>query len=352
MKKNRFNQQSQFSFIGFMLFCLDIGVTVCVVVFVYNILKNYHAPSYLIFVIMAIVIVLLAFVCSIIDMVRRKKTIEKPLYQILEATKSITFGNYAIELQPRHHRAYYDAFDLIMENLNQMARALADTEMLKSDFISSVSHEIKTPLAIIQNYAITLSKNNISDEQRQKSVKILVDTTDRLTHLVMNILQLNKLENQAILPPKTIVFVNQILENAILQYEKEIEKKQLELICDFEDIRLETVEPYLEIILNNLISNAIKFTSEKGTITLCLYVQRHQMVFSIADNGCGMSPTTGSHIFEKFYQGDTSHKQEGNGLGLSLVKKAVDYLEGEIEVESILNQGTTFTVKLGGIINE
>ncbi|MCM1260985.1 MAG: HAMP domain-containing histidine kinase [Prevotella sp.] len=352
MKKNRFNQQFQFSLIGFMLFCLDIGVTACVVIVIYNILKFFHIQSYLIFAIMVIVVILLALVCSIIDMIRRKKTIEKPLYQILEATKQITFGNYAIELQPRHSIARYDAFDWIMENLNQMARALSDTEMLKSDFISSVSHEIKTPLAIIQNYAIALSKTDISEEQRQKSVKILVDTTNRLTHLVMNILQLNKLEHQTILPQKTIVFVNQILENAILQFEKEIEKKQLQLSCHFEDIRLKTVDSYLEMILNNLISNAVKFTGEKGSITLCLYAQCNQMIFSIADNGCGMSPTTGSHIFEKFYQGDTSHKQEGNGLGLSLVKKAVDYLEGEIEVESILNQGTTFTVKLGGIIDE
>lgn len=352
MKRNRSNKQSQFSFVGFILFYLDITVTSCIVIVLYNVLKYYAMRPYIILMMMAIVISLLAFLCSIIDMIRRRKTIEEPLHQILEATKKITFGDYAIVLKPRHNIAHYDAFDWIMENLNQMAKALADTEMLKFDFISNVSHEIKTPLAIIQNYATALLHSEMSMEQRKKSAQILVDTSNKLTHMVMNILKLNKLEHQAILLEKKVVFVNQILENAILQFEKEIEEKQLQLICDFEDIRLKTVEAYLEIILNNLISNAVKFTDQKGIITLRLYTQNNQLIFSIADTGCGMSQDTGNHIFEKFYQGDTSHKQEGNGLGLALVKKAVDYLEGEIEVESVLGQGTTFTIKLGGIVYE
>lgn len=216
---------------------------------------------------------------------------------------------------------------------------------MKTDFISNVSHEIKTPLSVIQNYASML-KEEPSSEKRKEYADTLSTAAKRLAALTSNVLKLSKLENQTITPQKAEIRLDESLTECILQFEEEIDKKGLRLDCDIREITAVSDESCLELVWNNLISNAVKFTDEGGKIEISLKEEGGAVVFVISDTGCGMSSETGVHIFDKFYQGDTSHSREGNGLGLALVKKVIDILGGEIGVSSELGKGSTFTVKL------
>ncbi len=333
--------------LGYISFFLTIALTVTAVVFIHERVRTSYANSKTtIALIMLAVCFALSLICSLIDALRRKLTTDRAVEQILEATEKITSGNFKIMLTPRHSYSNYDDLDVIMDNLNKMAKELSKNEVLKTDFISNVSHEIKTPLAIIQNYATVLQNENLSPEERKEYVKTLTDASSRLNDLVMNVLKLNKLENQSFTPETTPVRLDELLTLSVFNFEEALEKKNITLECDLDEISLTTSPSHLEIVWNNLLSNAIKFTGENGKIKISLKKIGDNITVKISDNGCGMNSETGKHIFDKFYQGDTSHAKEGNGLGLALVKKVIDLLGGEIGVESELGKGTTFTVVL------
>lgn len=265
--------------------------------------------------------------------------------EILEVTKLMTRGNFKVSLKTKHTYNDYDAYDMIKEDLNKMAKELSKSEMLKNDFIANVSHEIKTPLAVINSYAKVLSDSSISEDERKKYLHNLQLSCNKLNTLVTNILKLNKLENQKLLPEFTSFNLSELLSDQILQFEELLEKKNIELICDIEDdLMINSEKNYLEIVFNNLMSNAIKFSHNSGIINISLKKQDDKYTIIFKDNGCGMDSETGKHIFDKFYQADTSHSKEGNGLGLALVKKVIDIIGGKISVESEIGVGTTFTI--------
>lgn len=333
--------------LGYISFFLTIALTVTAVVLIHERVRtNYANSKTKIALIMLAVCFTLSLICSLIDALRRKLTTDRAVEQILEATEKITTGNFKIILTPRHSYSNYDDLDVIMDNLNKMARELSKNEVLKTDFISNVSHEIKTPLAIIQNYSTALQNENLTPEQRSEYIKVLNEASLRLNDLVLNVLKLNKLENQNLSPEKTVVRLEELLTLSVFNFEEAIEKKNLTLECDFDEVSITTSPSYLEIVWNNLLSNAVKFSNENGTIKISLKKENGEAIVKFSDNGCGMNSETGKRIFDKFYQGDTSHAKEGNGLGLALVKKVIALLGGKIKVESKLGKGTTFTVVL------
>lgn len=335
--------------VGYFGFFIFIALTVTAAVIIYQaVAVVYDGDKRAISAIMLVVCLALALFCATIDAVRRKYTQEKAVEEILEATEKITSGNFKILLTPRHSRDRYDEFDLIMVNLNQMAAELSKSEVLKADFIANVSHEIKTPLAIIRNYATALAGDGLDKDERANYLKTLVDASARLTELVTNILKLNKLENLRISPEKQTVRLDELLAQTVFAFDELMEKKRIEFSCDIDEITVQVVPAYLETVLNNLFSNAVKFTPEGGAISVSLKKSHGDVVMKISDTGCGMTEETGKRIFDKFYQGDTSHAKDGNGLGLALVKRAIDLTGGEISVESELGKGSTFTVVLKG----
>ncbi|HBN12755.1 MAG TPA: sensor histidine kinase [Clostridiales bacterium] len=342
MKKRRNGLNN---FIGAVIFFLTITIVVMSAVLIFSAVEQSGNKTTIALVMFA-VIVFLAAVCTVVDWLRRKITVDRPVQKILEATDKIASGDFSVRLDIRHPVNRYDEYDCIMENFNKMAAELSRTEVLHTDFISNVSHEIKTPLAIIQNYAASLQNKNLDDRTREKYAQTLVGASKRLTALITNILKLNKLENQEIKPEYETVNLTETLAETVLGFEELIENKGLELECDFdEDVIIFSSPSYLETVWNNLLSNAVKFT-EKGKISVSLKKEKGQAVVKVSDTGCGISSETGKHIFEKFYQGDTSHSQEGNGLGLALVKKVIDFTGGTIAVNSELGKGTTFTITL------
>ena len=290
-------------------------------------------------------VLLLTFLFGTIDYVRRKIMVERPVKIITEATERIMQGDFSVCVRPMHG-AGMEGFNQIGMAINAMAAELSGTETLRTDFIANVSHELKTPLAVMANYATMLQRPGITEDERCEYAKAISETARKLAQLITNILKLNKLENQQIFPQPQEFDLGEQLCECLLVFEDAWEAKNLEIETDIEeDVRIKSDPELLSLVWNNLISNAVKFTPDGGTIGLSLKTEDGSVVVQVRDTGCGMKPEVGQHIFEKFYQGDTSHATQGNGLGLALVKRVVDILSGEIGVQSVYGTGSTFTVK-------
>jgi signal transduction histidine kinase len=292
-------------------------------------------------------VLLLSLIFVIIDSTARKFSVDRPAKRILEATEKVKKGDYSVKIEPIITIDDGNKFNLIIEDFNKMTEELSSVETLKTDFISNVSHELKTPLAVIQNYSTMLQAPNLTESQRLEYSKAITESSKRLSTLITNILKLNKLENQQIFPQFESYNLSEQLCECLLNFENVLEQKCLDIQVDLdEDVVVKSDKELLSLVWNNLFSNAIKFTEPQGRISVTLTQSDTHIVVSIADTGCGISPEMGKRIFEKFYQGDTSHATQGNGLGLALVKRVVDIVGGEITVDSTINKGSTFTVKL------
>ena len=338
----------KYTIFGFFMFFLTTGFNVVLGVLVYNSIKE--KSDIVVAAIILGVILVSAAICTAIDYLRRKIMIERPMNEIVDATQLMARGNFKIDLVPKHSYEYFDEYDILKENLNKMANELSKSEVLKNDFIANVSHEIKTPLAVIQNYAKALKNPSLDSETKEKYISNLVEACQKLNGLITNILKLNKLENQKLLPEIKEFNLSELLANQVLQFESLIEKKEIDLVCEIEeDLFIKSEESYLEIIFNNLMSNAIKFSNPKGMIYVGLKKEKQNYHITFKDSGCGMDKETGKHIFDKVYQGDTSRSKEGNGLGLALVKRVIDIIGGSIHVTSQIGEGTEFIITIRGV---
>lgn len=290
-------------------------------------------------------VVALSVLCASVDIIRRKFSIERPVKRILAGLARVKKGDFNTRIEPVNGGKLTNEFDAIIEDLNLMVGELAGIETLRTDFVANVSHELKTPLAVIQNYATMLQTPDLPEEQRVEYAKAVADASRRLSGLITNILKLNKLENQQLYPNAQKYNLSEQICECLLDFESEWEKKDLEIETDIqEDVFIKADSELLSLVWNNLFSNAIKFTEPGGTVTVRVKEDGDTVKCQVEDTGCGISPEVGKHIFEKFYQGDTSHSRQGNGLGLALVQRVVDIARGEISVNSIAGKGSTFTV--------
>ena len=292
-------------------------------------------------------VLLITFISASIDYVRRKLMVDKPVKQIMDALNKVMQGDFTVRIAPVKEFAGETGFNEIIRSINAMTAELQGTETLRTDFIANVSHELKTPLAVIGNYATMLQQPGISEAERMEYAKSISMAARRLAALITNILKLNKLENQQIFPQPQEFDLGEQLCQCMLAFENAWEKKNLEIETDIpDDVRIKSDPELLSLVWNNLISNAVKFTPEGGCISVAVKTEEQAVTVSVSDTGCGIDPETGKHIFEKFYQGDTSHATQGNGLGLALVKRVMDILSGEITVRSTPGQGSAFVVKI------
>ena len=292
-------------------------------------------------------VLLISAAMATIDYLRRKFTVERPVRKITEATSQMMEGDFSVRIDPVAKFGTDDSFHEIIECINKMAEELSGVETLRTDFIANVSHEMKTPLAVMQNYGTLLQTPDLPEEKRLEYAKAITDASRRLADMMTNILKLNRLENQQIYPHLTTFDLGEQLCESLLQYESLWEKKNIEIETHIDGgVFICADGELLSIVWNNLFSNAFKFTEDGGKVTLTLTADEEYATVKITDTGCGMTAEVGAHIFEKFYQGDPSRATQGNGLGLPLVKRVVDILQGEIAVESTVNVGTTFIVKM------
>lgn len=292
-------------------------------------------------------VVLLSLLFSSIDLARRKLTVERTARRIAAATQQIVSGDFSVRVAPVGRIATDDSFNEMVDCFNRMAQELSSVETLRMDFISNVSHEMKTPLAVIQNYGTLLQAPELSHEKRMEYAKGVTDGVSRLSDMMGSILKLSKLENQQIFPRAERFDLGEQLCETLLQYENVWEQRNIEIETELaENVTVCADRELLALVWNNLLSNAFKFTPEGGKISLSLTETEAYATVAVRDTGCGMTAETGAHIFEKFYQGDPSRATHGNGLGLALVKRIVDILQAEISVESAPGVGSVFTVRI------
>ncbi|MBQ7116845.1 MAG: HAMP domain-containing histidine kinase [Clostridia bacterium] len=274
-------------------------------------------------------------------------TIKIPITKLLDATHKISEGDFSVRVKLFHMFNAVNEFDVLARDFNKMAEELSTIETLKNDFIANVSHELKTPISVINSYATIIQNPEITEEERIEYAQIIANASSNLSELISGILRLNKLENQQIFPEKKKYDLGEQLCECMLKFESEWERKNLNIETDIsEEIIINADGELLSLVWSNLISNGIKFCDEGDTVHLSLKKEGTDAVVRVRDTGCGMNEAVMNRIFEKFYQGDASRSTKGNGLGLALVKRVIDITDGEIEVESEEGVGTEFTVRV------
>jgi signal transduction histidine kinase len=340
-------------FSSFLLFFLTVGfvVSCCMMLFL-NVLSRemglVYTPDNIADAakITFLNVVIITVLFKTVDFIRRRIMVERPVKMITDTAERIMSGDFSARVK-RMHGSGMEGFHRIGESINAMAEELSGVETLRTDFIANVSHEMKTPLAVMQNYGTLLQTPDLPEDKRLEYAKAITDSSRRLADMMTNILKLNRLENQQIYPNLTTFDLGEQLCECLLQYEGTWERKNIEIETDIaEGVLVCADAELLSLVWSNLFSNAFKFTEDGGRVALALTADEAYATVRVADTGCGMSAEVGAHIFEKFYQGDTSHATQGNGLGLPLVKRVVDIMQGEIGVESAVGVGTTFTVKI------
>ncbi len=270
-------------------------------------------------------------------------TVFSPLEKLNNATKEVASGNYNVHVE---YKGSIEEIQNTIDNFNFMTQELNSVEIMRNDFIANVSHEFKTPLSSMNGYVTLLQDPDLSEEDRKEYIALIFFNIEKLNDLVGNILQLSKLENQQTLPKPVSYRLDEQIREAIVLLETKWSEKNIALDIDMEEINYTGQQTLLFHVWTNIIGNAIKFSNQNGEIIIRLKQINSSIIVTIEDNGIGMDENTVRHIFEKFYQGDSSRKAQGNGLGLAVCKEILDKCNGKIQVESKKGEGSIFTITL------
>ena len=269
----------------------------------------------------------------------------RPMQQLIDATKEVRRGNFEVRV---HHKEKHPVTEMeeLVENFNEMVQELGGIEMFRNDFINNFSHEFKTPIVSIRGFAKELQIKGVSETQKMEYARIIEDESDRLARLASSVLELSKLEHQRIMGNRTEFYLDEQIRQTILLFEQEWSEKNLEMIPELVECKVVFDEEMLALVWNNLISNAIKFTPDGGTVAVRMTCGGRSVTVEIEDNGVGMTEDVRHHVFEKFFQGDPSHGKMGYGVGLAIVSRVVQLCHGSVEVESEKERGSLFRVTL------
>ena len=268
----------------------------------------------------------------------------QPIKKLEKAMEKVADGDFSVRIRTESSSS---EIQQIYAGFNLMAEELASTEILQTDFVSNVSHEFKTPINAIEGYSMLLQGSDDLTEEQNEYVEKILFNTHRLSTLTGSILLLSKIENQKIATKNSVIRLDEQIRETIVALEPLWENKNTDFDIEMEDVEYFGSEMLMHHVWSNLIGNAIKFSPADSTVKIRLYVNKKgETVFTVTDSGEGLSEDAKAHIFDKFYQGDSSHKEEGNGLGLSLVKKILDLEGGSISAENTEEGGCRFTVVL------
>lgn len=288
------------------------------------------------------VIVMLIFFAIIVSM-PLGRTRFKPISQVVEGMSRISHGDFDVRV---NEEGLEGDMGELARSFNDMARELGSIELFRTDFINNFSHEFKTPIVSIRGFAKQLERDDLTEAQRREYTSIIVSESERLSNMSANVLLLSKLENQQIVTDRQPYRLDEQLRRSILLLEKQWSARELELNLQLDEVTYVGNEEMMSHVWVNLIGNAIKFSPEGGLLEVQLRQLPQGVEVTVRDQGPGMTREVQERVFEKFYQGDRSHAGQGNGLGLSLVKRIVDLCHGTVEVESAPGQGSAFRVTL------
>lgn len=300
---------------------------------------NTDSPLVLMMALLVVSLVIGFLVTSLLS-----KLFFDPIKRLRKAMEQVAEGDFSVRLEDRSSSREIME---IYSGFNLMAKELGATEILQTDFVSNVSHEFKTPINAIEGYTTLLQSDNLDEEQKQYVEKILFNTR-RLSSLVGSILLLSKIENQSIQTNRTRYRLDEQIRQSIVALEPAWEKKEIEFDVDMDRVEYVGDESMMRHVWDNLIGNAIKFDPPCGMVRIRLSQTGEKITFTIEDCGPGLTEEAEKHLFDKFYQADSSHKEEGNGLGLALVKRILAISGGEITAENLDGGGCRFTVILTG----
>lgn len=266
----------------------------------------------------------------------------RPLYTLMQAIHSVSEGDFQTKIHLEHPKEFKE----LSRCFNQMTEELAGIEMLRSDFINNFSHEFKTPMVSILGFAKLLKKGNLTSEEQDEYLDIIIEEAKRLTTLSASILNLSKVESMSLLTDSECFNVGEQIRECVLLLERKWAEKEISFDLSLEELEINGNKSLLKQVWTNLIDNAVKFSPPKSEISLSMTARSDSFTVTVTDCGPGMDEKTQHCIFDKFYQGDSSHSSEGNGLGLALVKKIAELHHGTVTVKSQPMQGSSFMVTL------
>lgn len=329
---------------GIMIFLINLITTVITAAIMYisfsiGLLNEHNIESKMVLPIITLASCMLV---GIVVSACSSKAVLKSIREFIEATEKLSRGDFSARLNIKQP----PQFRILSKNFNIMAEELGGIEVLRTDFINNFSHEFKTPIISIKGFAEILKDDDISKEERNEYLDIIIEESKRLTSLATNVLNLSKIENQAILKEKQRFNIGEQIRQSILLLDSKFQSKNILLDINIEDYYINGNKEMLNQVWLNLLDNAIKFNNENGLLSVNMIRKEKEILITLTDSGIGISKEVISKIFDKFYQEDTSHSTKGNGLGLAIVKKIIELHDGRIECDSIVSKGTKFTVTL------
>ncbi|MBT2288815.1 HAMP domain-containing histidine kinase [Paenibacillus albidus] len=338
---NRISLPIYFSLAVFFIFLITVVITGLLFYFagIFGLLNEHIAQDGTLLPVMTLIAC--TIIGTTISAVTSRKMV-KSIRMFIEATDRLASGDFSMRLQLKSP----PEFKILSENFNRMAEELGGIEILRTDFVNNFSHEFKTPIVSIKGFAEVLKNDDLTKEEREEYLDIVIEESARLASLASNVLELSKIETQSILTNKGCFNVGEQIRQCVLLLAAKFEKNNLSLKINIQDYELSGNKELLNQVWLNLLDNAIKFTPEHGEIKVSMEKNEDSIVILFRDNGSGIHPEALPRIFDKFYQQDTSHSTAGNGLGLAIVNKIIHLHEGTIACSSTPSQGTTFTITI------
>ena len=288
-----------------------------------------------------LLVVAVALVLVFVNLTSRSTT--NPIRELTLATREIARGNYDVTVEVNDR---VEEIQELQRNFNLMAAELRSNEYLRKDFISNVSHQLKTPLSILSGYASLLEEGGLTQAEAAEYSAVVAREAQRLVGLIDDMLRLSRIDHREIRPRSDVFALGESLRRAVVRLQPRWSKAGLEMDADIPDMDCTGDEELLSQVWSNLLENAIKFTPAGGRIAVSLRREGDRAEIRVSDNGPGMDEETLSRIFEQFYQGDTPHRGEGSGLGLPLCRRIVELHGGTVTAESRPGEGSLFLVSL------
>lgn len=281
-------------------------------------------------------------IVSLIGVVIMAKRLITPITELTTAIQAVSQENFNNELKIERQ----DEIGQLAESFLIMQQQLKHNDEARKTFISNVSHDFQSPLMNIQGYTELLMTNPLAEGDRLQYAEIVMDESKRLSNLTKQLLLISSLDQVSYPLQLTKVRVDLQIKEIIRKYQWRLNDKNIHISYKLEPIEMLVDEELLLNVWDNLLTNAIKYNRDQGEIMITCYKQHDEMLVAFADTGIGLSQESIERIFERFYRVDEARKNDGTGLGLAIVQQIVTLLAGEIIVESEINQGSCFTVKL------